>query len=450
MATRSLGDRLLLISTVWIAGALLVAGLVLSNLFRQQVERDLAHDLQILLDTLLFVTDVGPDGSITLSRRLSDPEFEQPFSGRYWEILVDDKPVLRSASLEDRQLPLTPMQRDGGLAQSVVNGPRGEKLLLVDLDLHLPASEHRYRYAIAADLAEVNPDLVRADRILIGILVVLGLFLIGAVFTQVRLGLRPLGRLGAEIARIRAGHQDRLSGTFPVEVAPLAEEVNALIDHNNVVVERARTHIGNLAHALKTPISVLTARAGSEPSQLAEVVRQQARAMYRHVEHHLTRAQSAGHSGPVGRRTEVRATIEDMRRTLAQIYAERGLDIRIDSAPELVFMGERQDLEEMLGNLLDNACKWARRQVQLTARAEGNRLVLAVEDDGPGLPAAFPAEAFERGTRLDEAVPGTGFGLAIVRDIAAMYGGRIQLGRSPLGGLAARLELPRAARAAAV
>jgi signal transduction histidine kinase len=271
--------------------------------------------------------------------------------------------------------------------------------------------------------------------------------MIGAVFTQVRLGLKPLRRLSAEIASIRGGRRERLSRDFPEEVAPLVEEVNALIDHNNTVVERARTHIGNLAHALKTPISVLTARVGGESGPLAEVVRQQAGVIYRHVEHHLARAHSAGASGPVGRRTDVPATIEDMRRTVAQIYADRHLDIRIDAAPGLVFLGERQDFEEMLGNLVDNACKWAKNRVRLTARADGNRLLLAIEDDGPGLPEAFRAEAFERGTRLDEAVPGTGFGLAIARDIAAIYGGRIQLARSSLGGLAATLDLPRAAQA---
>ncbi len=449
MAVRSLGHRLLLLSTVWIAGALLVAGLALSSLFHRQVERDLGHDLQILLDTLLFITDVEPDGNITLSRKLVDAKFDQPFSGRYWQILIDGKAVLRSASLGDEMLQAGTTPRQGGLAQSVIDGPLSQRLLAVELDLTLPGSEHRYTYAVAADLAEINPDLVRADSVLVVILLLLGSCLIGAVFTQVRLGLKPLGRLGAEIANIRAGRRDRLSSDFPEEVAPLVEEVNALISHNNVVVERARTHIGNLAHALKTPISVLTARAGNEASALAELVRQQAGAMYRHVEHHLARAHSAGASGPVGRRTEVRPTIEDMRRIVAQIYADRHLDIRVDSAPELVFLGERQDLEEMLGNLVDNACKWARRRVQLTARAEGNRLLLAVEDDGPGLPEAFGVEAFERGTRLDEAVPGTGFGLAIARDIAAIYGGRIQLARSQLGGLAASLDLPRAAHAAA-
>ncbi|MBI1774351.1 MAG: hypothetical protein HYR63_03295 [Proteobacteria bacterium] len=447
MAVRSLGDRLLLLSTIWIAGAILVAGLVLSNLFHRQVQRDLGHDVQILLDTLLFITDINPDGSLVLSRKLPDAQFDQPFSGRYWQIRVDGLPVLRSESLGDQTLPVGVAGGEDGLVQSEIDGPQGQRLLLVALELTLPGSNHRYNYSVAVDLAAIAPDLARVDTAMVVILLLLGLCLIGAVFTQVRLGLKPLRRLSAEIANIRAGRRERLSSDFPEEVAPLVEEVNALIDHNNLVVERARTHIGNLAHALKTPISVLTARAGGESGNLADMVRQQAAVLYRHVEHHLARAHSAGASGPVGRRTEVRPTIEDMRRIVAQIYAERNLDIRIDSAPELVFLGERQDLEEMLGNLVDNACKWARHRVRLTARAEGNRLMLAVEDDGPGLPDAFGVEAFERGTRLDEAVPGTGFGLAIARDIAAIYGGRIALARSTLGGLAASLDLPRAAHA---
>jgi signal transduction histidine kinase len=225
-------------------------------------------------------------------------------------------------------------------------------------------------------------------------------------------------------------------------VAPLAQELNALLSHNAAVVERARTHVGNLAHALKTPLSVLMNEAAVGNEAITETVRKQTELMRRQVDHYLVRARTAATGGVLGARSDVAQVVDDLHRTLAIIHRDRALDIRTTCPPALLFRGERQDLEEILGNLMDNACKWADSRVAVTAHVEAGRLVIDVDDDGPGLAPEQRSKVLERGTRLDESVPGSGLGLAIVRDIAGLYDGQLQLGQAPLGGLRATLVLP--------
>jgi signal transduction histidine kinase len=276
---------------------------------------------------------------------------------------------------------------------------------------------------------------------------VLGLALIGAILVQVRIGLQPLRRVSEALARIRDGQARRLHGQFPTEIAPLAGELNSLIQHSEEVVARARTHVSNLAHFLKTPLSVLAAEADAHEKDagaapLAEMVKRQVFAMRRQVDHYLARARAAGSLDVLGNRTQVSAVMEDLARVIERIHATRGIRIEANCADEIYFRGERQDLEEMLGNLIDNGCKWAKSRVRVAASQIPGRLVLTVEDDGPGLSAEQRAQVGARGERLDESVPGSGLGLAIVRDISKLYGGFLALDASPLGGLLARLELP--------
>jgi signal transduction histidine kinase len=259
----------------------------------------------------------------------------------------------------------------------------------------------------------------------------------------VRLGLRPLRRIGDALSEIRSGRTERLVGDFPQEVMPLADELNQLLEHNAEVVRRARTHVGNLAHALKTPVAVLSNEAdaaGDNP--LAEIVRRQGGVMRRLVDHHMARARAAASVNVLGVRTELRPAIEALCRTLERIHAERHISVDYECAEGLAFRGERHDFEDLLGNLVDNGCKWARRQVFVKAENREGWIVITVDDDGPGLPADKRAEVFQRGIRLDEATPGTGLGLSIVSDVAALYGGSVELDDSPLGGLRAVLTLP--------
>ena len=273
-------------------------------------------------------------------------------------------------------------------------------------------------------------------------LLLLGLGLVAAVLLQVRFGLAPLFAMRRDLAGVREGRSEALAGDYPQELQPLADELNALLEHNREVVERQRTHVGNLAHALKTPISALLMEAEAQPGPLADLVTRQASAMRGHVEHHLRRARAAARSQSLGERTPVAPVMEELARLLEKVYRTRDLDI--DPGPDgLVFAGERQDLLEMIGNVLENACKWSRTAV--TARVEaldGRRLRVVIEDDGPGLPPDRHEEALLRGARLDEASPGSGLGLAIVSDLARAYGGDLQLGVAEAGGLKVEITLP--------
>jgi signal transduction histidine kinase len=271
--------------------------------------------------------------------------------------------------------------------------------------------------------------------------------LVLAVLVQVRVGLRPVFDIRREIARVRRGKAQRLTGDYPEELSPLSEELNALLDHNQEVVERQRTHVGNLAHALKTPISVVLAEAERHPGELAEVVERQAHAMRDHVDHHLRRARAAARAQGQGERTEIAPVLEELALTLERIHQEKGVEIDWDAPDGLAFLGERQDLLEIAGNILENASKWCRRRVRARAFGDGqhpNRLQIVVEDDGPGLPPERWAEVMQRGARLDESAPGSGLGLSIVDDLARAYGGSVQLGASTLKGLRVDIVLPRA------
>ena len=266
---------------------------------------------------------------------------------------------------------------------------------------------------------------------------------------QVRFGLAPLKRISDAIADIRSGRAERLEGEFPVEIAPLARETNALIDANREIVERARTHVGNLAHAVKTPLSVIVNEANAhQHDPFAMKVLEQAEVMRNQVAHHLERARIAARLTVIATVTDVAPVIEALRRTMEKIHRDRDVAIDVDAGTAAKFRGERQDLEEMVGNLVDNACKWARSRVFIeTSRPSVFRrgptmLHIIVDDDGQGLSDAERMQASQRGRRLDETKPGSGLGLSIVTDLAALYGGRLTLDSAPIGGLRAELVLP--------
>jgi signal transduction histidine kinase len=269
--------------------------------------------------------------------------------------------------------------------------------------------------------------------------------LIAAIVVQVRVGLRPLFELRREVAAVRRGKAERLAHAYPVELIPLAEELNALVAHNQEVVERQRTHVGNLAHALKTPISVMLTEAGQRPGPLADVVSRQAETMRQQVDHHLRRARAAARAQGQGERTSVAEVLDELARTLERIFRDKGVEIDWDAADDLYFQGERQDLLEIAGNAMENACKWGRARVRVRAESAGEeRLRLTVEDDGPGLPEEARDAALRRGERLDESAPGSGLGLSILHELARAYGGDLKLDSSSLGGLRLEVVLPRA------
>ncbi len=385
---------------------------------------------------------------------LGEPIFTIPFSGWYWQIKPLDgatRPSFVSDSLLDQQLTL-PSQSGVSPDQSLTRrsyaaGPEGQSLRIVEREIRPGGPQSTpYSYAVAGDAGEINRDISEFTTMLIAALTLLGLGLVAATFFQVRFGLAPLRAIRHDLAAIRSGEAEKLEGELPDEIKPLQEELNALIQSNREIVDRARTHVGNLAHALKTPLSVMRNEAQGDQGPLAAKVIEQTEIMRTQITHHLDRARVAARSSVIGDATEVDAVLQALKRALDRIYDERGIELEVETSRGLKFQGEKQDFEEMVGNLLDNACKWARRTVRVsTEHRDGRpRFTVIVDDDGPGLTEEERERAVKRGQRLDETKPGSGLGLSIVADLAHLYKGRFALEPSPEGGLRARLELPTA------
>jgi signal transduction histidine kinase len=453
MRLNSLAARLIATAAIWTMLGLLVGGLVLSAAFRAAALNNFDAGLRADLDGLLVAVQPDPETGITLEQGFLNPSYDRVYSGRYFTIQPEKsgRPgALASRSLFDARLRPDFVSRSGNLAWGEAQGPDNQHLRVLQQrivfpDLATAAQEdsRAFLITVAGDMAALDAQVATFNGILITSFLLMGAGLVIAIFLQVRIGLQPLRRVSEALGRIRDGKAQSLEGDFPKEIAPLAAELNSLIAHSGEVVARARTHVSNLAHFLKTPLSVLASEADAAgPSPLADQVKRQVFSMRRQVDHYLTRARAAGNVSALGNRTAVAPVLADLTRVLSRIHQTRGIEIEMECPPNLFFRGERQDLEEMAGNLIDNACKWARGMVHVTARREGAQLVLDIEDDGPGLSPEERQKVGTRGERLDESVPGSGLGLAIVRDISKLYGGFFTLDASPRGGLLARLTLP--------
>ncbi|MDP6485293.1 MAG: HAMP domain-containing sensor histidine kinase [Alphaproteobacteria bacterium] len=445
MRANSLAFRLVVGAGMWIAAAIVAGGIVLSAVFRDHVEHSFDTQLLVYLDALVSVTEVDDRGRVVIMRPLGDPRYEQPYSGWYWQISSISGPMLRSRSLWDQALPPDfGLIRDSAATFYRMQGVQSRHLRIVGRDVSIPGIVSSLQFAVTGDRAAIEVEIQNFNATLAWSLGLFGCGLVLAVFIQVRFGLLPLRRISRALSAIRSGRKSRLVGQFPSEIEPLASEINTLLEHNEEVLERARTHVGNLAHALKTPISILANESESGKGSLVEKVEKQTGIMRRYVDHYLSQARTAASSSVLGARTEVLPVIEDLRRTLKHIHAGRSIELEVRGDPGTSFRGERHDLEEMLGNLIDNACKWARARTWITMGMEGADLKIVIEDDGPGLAPEKHGEVFNRGHRLDEATPGSGLGLAIVRDTAGLYGGDIALCESDFGGLKVVLTLPAA------
>jgi len=458
MRRNSLATRLFLSASAWVVVILVITGFVLSSVYRSATERAFDRRLNLYLRTLIAevaTPDEPPDRQF---QSLGEPLFELPLSGWYWQITRTDSEkadVRASRSLWDKKLPKLEDRgielTAAGIRQAYVDGPEGQSLRMVERPVDLGA-DGKFLVSVAGDATEIFDETRSFDYYLGGTFAALGIVLLLTTIFQVRFGLAPLKRISESIADIRSGRAERLEGVFPVEIAPLARETNALIDANREIVERARTHVGNLAHAIKTPLSVIVNEASAHTADpFADKVLEQADVMRDQVAHHLERARIAARVTVVGTVTEVAPTIEALQRTMEKIHRHRGIVIQLKADARARFRGERQDLEEMVGNLVDNACKWAASQVFIEVLVEralepdaGAMLRIIVDDDGRGLSADERVQVSRRGQRLDESKPGSGLGLSIVVDLAALYGGSLSLGSAPIGGLRAELVLPAA------
>jgi signal transduction histidine kinase len=458
MRRSSLATRLFLSATAWVVVILLITGVILSSVYRDATERAFDRRLNLYLRTLVAevaTPDEPPDHQF---QSLGEPLFELPLSGWYWQITRTDTEkddARASRSLWDKKLPK--LEDHGaelstaGVRLGYVEGPEGQTLRMVERPVDLGA-DGKFLVDVAGDASEIFDETRNFDYYLGGTFVALSIVLVLTTIFQVRFGLAPLKRISDAIADIRSGRAERLEGEFPVEIAPLARETNALIDANREIVERARTHVGNLAHAIKTPLSVIVNEATSHSADpFAAKVLEQADVMRDQVAHHLERARIAARVTIVSTVTEVEPVVDALRRTMEKIHRDRDVAIEVSAGSKAVFRGERQDLEEMVGNLVDNACKWAASRVLIEVLLDPARepgavpmLRILVDDDGRGLSEEERAQVSRRGQRLDESKPGSGLGLSIVTDLAGLYGGSLTLGHAPIGGLRSELLLPAA------
>lgn len=442
-AGRSLRFRLLAGAAMWILLALAAAGIGISALFRDHVVARYDAELQNHLDQLAANIDVDGGGKPVLPMALSDPRFQRPFSGLYWQVQGDGGAALRSRSLWDVVLDLA---ADADPAPHVhhVLGPQGQHLVVMERSVTLADSGARLRLAVAADKSEIGRVLRAFNMTLAASLGLLALVLILAAVVQVQVGLLPLARLRRALARVRTGQSERLAGDMPVEVQPLVDDLNALLGHAAELVARSRLEAGNLAHGLKTNLAILANEAEGLEPETAKPIRRQIDLIRRTIDHHMRRARVAATRGVPGSTTALGEAVAAMARVMRRLNEARGLVIETELEPGLAFAGDRQDFDEILGNLVDNACKWARARVVIAARVEAGMIALTVEDDGPGLEPGQCEAVLAPGVRLDESVPGAGLGLAMVREFAGLYGGSLTLDRSPLGGLRAKVALPAA------
>lgn len=451
---RSLTRRLIWLASAWILAALLVTGAVLTSQFQESGLRRLGATLNATIDELVTAASVS-DGVVAVPQ-IPDARTNRILSGKYW-VVFEEQPdgqmamIARSTSLWDSEftipdsLPRRVREAAGGTVSYNAEGPADEPLRVAASQKQLPGRSQPVVFIVAIDRSEIDADTRQFATIAWIALGLLGVGLVAAVFFQVRIGLRPLYALGQEIADVRKGKATRIGGGYPVEIAPLPEQLNKLLDHNQEVVERQRTHVGNLAHALKTPLSVMLAEAGEREGALPEIVRRQSEVMRKQVDHHLRRARAAARAQGSGERTAVAEVLDEMAVMLERVFQAKGVVIDWRAPETLLFRGERQDLQEMVGNLLENACIWCAGRVRVSAGPTGlGRLVMVIEDDGPGLPEDRREEVLKRGARLDEDVPGSGLGLSIVDELTRAYEGRLTLTDSDMGGLKAVLELPAA------
>jgi signal transduction histidine kinase len=456
MRASSLARRLFLTAVAVTVIVLAVAGIALSSLYRAAVERSFDRQLNIYLKAIVVDVATAPPGTIP-DPATGEPLFETPKSGWYWQIerlFGQQTETKRSPSLPEPGLPSLDEQRipirPDGFREGYLFGPDNRRLRVIENLIDL-GDDGQYVVTVAGDATEIDEEVGDFNYALLLTLAALGIVFIATAWFQVRFGLRPLSRISHALQAIRTGRAERLVGEFPEEVAPLAREVNALIDTNRDIVVRARTHVGNLAHALKTPLSVLLNETTGRADAVAEKVREQVGVMRDQVQHHLERARIAARVAVPGTVVPVKPVVEAVLRTMEKIHRERPLRFTTSFANDVKFYGEQQDLEEMVGNLVDNAGKWAKTHVEVLVSAEevgkGSRSFfrIAVDDDGPGLPQEARTEVLtQRGRRLDESKPGSGLGISIVSDLAHLYEGRLELSEARLGGLRAELVLPAA------
>ena len=441
--TGYLSRRMIIIAAGWITLLLIAGGLALDRVLVNAVSDNFDDQMEYVLTAMIASAEIGPDGEVRLNRPLGDQRFLEPNSGLYWQISGKGKMPFPSRSLWDRTLRVDFSHTDSVPHFRSSSEFVGEPLRIVERAIVLPDSETRWIFLVAQSRESLDAQITELRTVLATAFAVLAFGLIIMAALQTFYGLWPLRDVRREIAAMRSGKQHRIQEALPDEVMPMVNELNALLDHNEKQAEEARRHAGNLAHALKTPLTVIMNSATAQAPDLAETVIREATTMRRQVDHHLARARAVGRRGHSHSRAEVWQSLESVERAVGRLYRH----VRLDMAgrQDLAVRVERQDLDEMIGNLVENAAKYGGGSVFVTVEDSGDMVSIVIEDDGRGIPEKDRARIFDRGVRLDSGKPGTGLGMAIVRDVAEIYNGTIELDESEdMGGLLVRLSLPKA------
>ncbi len=441
----SLAVRLFFSATVWIILTLLSAGLLLSDLNKQNNLEAFDDRLNLLLETLIGGSKVDSSDGITVVTSIGDPRFFQPYSGWYWQINKGNKTLSRSRSMWD-QVFTTDKRLIGGRTQFVDSVGQNKKqviekknLYIVEREISFPGITEPINFILSGDTFEYKENIKKFDNTLSAILIFLGIGLMIAVFLQVKFGLFPLNKIKDALFKIRNGDKKKLEAKYPLEVQPLATEINDLLEHNEKIVERARTHVGNLAHVLKTPLAVITNEIDKENKMLDN----QINLMKKHIDRYLKKAHLESVGKSVKSKIAFLKFLNKMVLIFQKLYPNKEIDLQ-RGFKEFFVYGSMEDMEELIGNLIENACKWGREKVIIKFENQGkNEVKILIEDDGPGLEKEEKNKVFTRGFRVDEQTPGSGLGLNIVKDIVEIYKGEVWLEKSSLlGGLKVNIVLP--------
>ena len=434
---------MILTAAAWITILLIGGGAALDRVLVNSVEQNFDNQLEYVLTAMIASAEIGPDGEIRMNRPLGDQRFLEPNSGLYWQFTGKGAMPFPSRSLWDRALGAPVDHNDQAVHIRNSNEFTDEPLRIAERAIRLPDSDIAWTFMVAQSRDSLDRQIIELRSVLVTSFLLLGLGLIILAALQTFYGLWPLRAVRKAIAQMRSGRESRVTDALPDEVMPMVNELNALLDHNEKQAEESRRHAGNLAHALKTPLTVIMNSATAQSTDLAETVIREATTMRRQVDHHLARARAVGRRGHSHSRAQVWDSLESVERAVSRLYSHVRLDMAGDK--ETSARVERQDLDEMLGNLIENAAKYGGGSVFVTVEDAGDFVEMLIEDDGKGIPEGERERLFDRGARLDTGKPGTGLGLAIVRDVVEIYGGTVRLEESEdLGGLLVRLRLPKA------
>ena len=435
---------MIVIAAAWITILLIGGGIALDRVLTTSVERNFDEQLEYVLTAMIASAEIGPDGEVRQNRPLGDQRFLEPNSGLYYQISGKGQEDYPSRSLWDDPLAVQwNAPGDSPRFRKAIKG-RDEPVRIVERAIILPDSDTRWIFMVAQSTGGLEAQIEELRTVLVTSFMLLALGLIILAALQTFYGLWPLRAVRQAIVQMRSGRESRVTKILPDEVMPMVNELNALLDHNEKQAEESRRHAGNLAHALKTPLTVIMNSATAKSDDLAETVIREATTMRRQVDHHLARARAVGRRGHSHSRANVWNSLESVERAVSRLYSH----VRLDMAGDKVLAArvERQDLDEMLGNLIENAAKYGGGSVFVTVEENSGFVEMLIEDDGQGIPEVDRERIFDRGARLDTGKPGTGLGLAIVRDVAEIYDGSVSLEESEdLGGLLVRLRLPKAA-----